>query len=131
VKELFAESEVGKSEVDEREVGKGDLFEGRSLICLKGELCLGQSAELKRELMDALERADGLLVDLSESTAIDITGIQILWALWLRAERLGKSCELLEPLPEPLLDTLRLAGFNGLPLPLYERHTATETMVSR
>lgn len=45
-----------------------------------GDVTIGQVAELKEQLVEALNEAERVIVDVSSATAIDVAGVQLLCA---------------------------------------------------
>lgn len=81
-------------------------------LVLEGELLIQRVAELKEELQKSLESVDDLLVNLAETTEIDLSAMQLLCAARRAAVRMNKELVLAGQLSK-VGDSLRLAGFSG------------------
>ncbi len=75
----------------------------------QGEMTIQRVVELRQELMQALERTDRLLIDLSEVTEIDPACLQLLCSGHRTATALNKELTLLGS--GRLGETLRHTGF--------------------
>lgn len=87
------------------------------VIALAGELCCEDAPQLKRVLLDALERTQRLELDLLNVTRLDTAGVQLLLMLHAEAQRRGKplawlGCSLAV---EEVLELLGLADALGRP----------------
>jgi len=92
---------------------------------IEGELSIYRATELKQTLMDALNGATSLEVDLHGVTEIDSAGVQLL--MLAKATAQSKSCELKlvhhSPAVLDVFELLDLAAHFGDPL-LIPSHTA-------
>ena len=91
---------------------------GATVLRLSGELTIYRAAELKPLLLQALDSAAQLEIDLSEVSEIDTSGVQLLMATKRRAQALGHELRLSAhsaPVVE-VLELLDLAAFFGDPL---------------
>jgi len=84
---------------------------GKQGLKLVGSMTIGQAAELKEVLLDALGAASELLVDLSGVTEIDLTGLQLLDASHRSAMANGKRFSINDGGNQSFLDTVASAGF--------------------
>lgn len=62
---------------------------GASVLCLSESVTIGDAAELKRLLLEALRAGQQVAVDLSGVTEVDISAIQLFLAARQAAERAG------------------------------------------
>lgn len=89
-----------------------------AVLRLSGELTIYRAAELKPQLLQALDGAAQLEIDLSEVTEIDTSGVQLLMTTKRRAQALGRElrlCAHSAPVVE-VFELLDLAAFFGDPL---------------
>lgn len=90
---------------------------------LDGELTIYRAAELKTELLQALDtHNEGLELDLAEVSELDIAGLQVLMLLKLTAQARGVPLRLMRHSPAVLdvFERLNLAAFFGDPLVIGE-----------
>jgi len=78
---------------------------------LTGSMTIGQAAELKEVLLEALGAASELLVDLSGVTEIDLTGLQLLDASHRSALANGKRFSINDGGNQSFRDAVDNAGF--------------------
>jgi anti-anti-sigma factor len=89
-----------------------------AVLRLNGELTIYRAAELKPLLLQALDSAAQLEIDLSDVTEIDTSGVQLLMATKRRAQALNRELRLSghsAPVVE-VFELLDLAAFFGDPL---------------
>jgi anti-anti-sigma factor len=76
---------------------------GKAQLAVAGELDLGTVAQLQREVQAALSGgARELVIDLSELTFMDSTGLRLFIAMYDDAAENGWTLQLLHPAEEPL-----------------------------
>ncbi|MCM5682951.1 STAS domain-containing protein [Schlegelella sp. S2-27] len=88
------------------------------VLRLDGELTICRAAELKPVLLDALQRASTLEIDLSSVSEMDSTGVQLLMLVKRHALSTGRELNLTghsKPVVE-VFELLDLAAFFGDPL---------------
>jgi len=85
-------------------------------VACSGELCLPRAEEFRDTLLAALDRAQPVVLDLSQTTETDLSTIQLILAARLSAERRGLSLRLTSPAGGPLAATLLAAGLTASPL---------------
>ena len=68
-------------------------------LVLDGELTIQVAAELRSTLLNSLEAADTIEIDLSAVSEMDTAGLQLLLALREQAGELGRTVLLLNPSP--------------------------------
>lgn len=78
------------------------------VLHLEGDVDLQVSAQLRRVLLDTLQRGRDILVDLQAVTYIDSSGIASLIEALQRARRDGRRFALAR-VPEPAMRVLRIA----------------------
>jgi anti-anti-sigma regulatory factor len=95
------------------------IYEGRSrcVIRLDGDIDIGCSDELKKILIEAISTRKELQMDLSRATDLDITAIQLLWAVTQEAARAGAKVGVIGHLPESVSRSFSDAGFEKFPIP--------------
>ena len=96
--------------------GKGKHKTGRAVIT--GALTIYDAAEGKQTLLEALDAASQLEINLSAVTEMDTAGVQLLVMLKRAAARAEKQVHLVAHSPASLevLDQYNLAGYFGDPL---------------
>ena len=97
------------------------------ILDLKGKLVRGDGDELLREEVDRLlaERQSKLLINLSDVSFLDSSGIGELVASKKVADQLGTALKLMQ-LPDRVQHTLKLS----LILPLFETHASEEAALA-
>jgi len=93
-----------------------DRSEAPATLRLEGSLTIGEAAELKAALLEALGRGGALRISLAGLTTLDVTAIQLLFAAEQAARRADRAWGLAEPMPENLRAMVLEAGFGRLPL---------------
>lgn len=90
------------------------------------ELTIYHAAELKAEILAALEGAWELELDLSQVGEMDMAGLQILILAKREVARRGKSMHIVEhsPAVREVIDFLNLAAYFGDPLVILADETA-------
>lgn len=78
---------------------------------LSGEMRIAQAAALKEALLEALESAEVVRIDLSGVTSIDLTGLQILCAAHQGAQKTGKGFSVNHGSNDVYMATVANAGF--------------------
>jgi anti-sigma B factor antagonist len=98
-----------------------------AILDLKGKLVRGDGDELLHEAMDQLlaERSPKILINLSDISFLDSSGIGELVASKKVADQLGTSLKLMQ-LPDRVQHTLKLS----LILPLFETHPSEEAALA-
>lgn len=86
--------------------------EKTSCVRLKGSVDISSAEELKKTLVDALKAGDEIRVMLGETTYLDVTAVQLLWAAKQEAGRMGVRWIFGDALPEPVGANLVEAGFD-------------------
>jgi anti-sigma B factor antagonist len=89
-----------------------------AVLRLNGELTIYRAAEMKPALLEALDRAARLDIDLSDVTEIDTSGVQLLMAAKRRAQALKRELRFIGHSPAVLevFELLDLAAYFGDPL---------------
>lgn len=82
------------------------------VVLLEGELVLGQIKDVKNELLGAISQHDYLKIILLEVINVDLSFVQLLYAIRKSASLLGKQVSYDIDLPEDLRNLLANAGFN-------------------
>ena len=82
-------------------------------IRLEGECGMAGVAELKAALVEALESGKALELDLSDASEIDLSTLQLLWAVGQAAGSGGQS--FVSRAPESFGTVARCAGFESFP----------------
>ena len=87
-------------------------------LCLAKDLTIYHALEQKQELLDALNSADDLELDLSQVGEIDTAGLQLLILLKKEAQRAGKSVRIVghSQAVSSVIDFCNLAAEFGDPL---------------
>jgi anti-anti-sigma regulatory factor len=85
--------------------------EATNVIRLEGSIGIDSAAELKKLLILALESGKKVRVSLERATDLDVTAVQLLWAVWGHAKRSQVELALTEAAPEGISMALADAGF--------------------
>ncbi len=91
--------------------------EESSLVRLVGVIDISCAAELKTLLLQALGSGNEVRVSLDQTSYLDVTAIQLLWAATREANRAGARFVLKGEVPEPVSIALCAAGFPEFPVP--------------
>lgn len=86
---------------------------GRCQIQPEGTIDISCAAELKACMLDALETGQEICVSLAGVTELDVTAVQLLWALEQAAKQRELGFSITEP-PEPVCRLLEEAGLESL-----------------
>ena len=81
------------------------------ILRLEGDITIRFADELKGALSRGLSSVDKLFVDPSNVTDIDLSGIQLLCAAHRAATIMGKSFQLVDPVPSGFRGFVVSAGF--------------------
>ena len=81
-------------------------------LTLQGDVTIQQVAELKQALVEAIENASRLTVDVSSATAVDVAGVQLLCACHRFTTASGKQMSLRLGNNKRFADFLRETGFH-------------------
>ena len=87
-----------------------------STIRLDGTVDISSAAELKTQLLQALDSGKAVRVSLEAATYLDVTAIELLWAAEREATKRGAGFTLAEPVPEGVSAALLDAGFEKFPV---------------
>jgi anti-anti-sigma factor len=87
-----------------------DQSNSPSLINLEGEINIRCAAELKELLLQALTREGALHIDLSATTEVDITTLQLLWTAQREAREAGKEFLLNGPISKTVATAIKHSG---------------------
>ena len=88
-----------------------DPVADRRTLRLSGPITIGEAAGFREALLDALNEASVLRLDLSGVTGVDLNGLQILCAAHQSAERIGKRFEIVGERSEIFRKVSADAGF--------------------
>lgn len=86
------------------------------LIRFEGVVDVGCAAELKELLMENLKSGSAVFVSFESATGLDITAVQLLWAAWREAKRVGVEFGLKGQTPEAVRCALAEAGIEEFPV---------------
>lgn len=81
------------------------------IVKLTGEVTIAQAAPLRDALLGALAEADDLQLDLSELSAVDLSGLQLLCAAHRSARTRGKNLQVIDGGNGIFREAARAAGF--------------------
>jgi anti-anti-sigma factor len=87
----------------------------------EGSIDIAVAAELKDSLQEAIALGKPVELNLSDSTYMDITALQLFWAAVQSAKGSGTSFTVSGKVPEEIAVVLREAGFDEFPVPTAER----------
>ncbi|MBW7900867.1 MAG: STAS domain-containing protein [Rhodocyclaceae bacterium] len=87
-------------------------------LCITEDLTIYHAMEQKQQLMNALEAAEALELDLSHVAEIDTAGLQLLMLAKREAGRLDRRMDIVahSPTVRETIDFCNLAGFFGDPV---------------
>ena len=88
-----------------------------TLIQLEGSIDIGCAAELKELLIEKLRSGSAVYVALESVTGLDITAVQLLWAVAREAQRAGVEFGFKGQTPEAVRCALADAGIGEFPDP--------------
>ncbi len=88
----------------------------QSVIRLEGAIGIAQAAELKSLLLDAIKGEKPIRLALEDVTHLDITAVQLLWAVEREARIAGLNLGCESEVGEPVRAALKGAGLDGFPL---------------
>jgi anti-anti-sigma regulatory factor len=88
--------------------------EDSSSIWLDGAIDSACAMDLKVAFLEAFNRGKKIRISLEETTDLDITAFQLLWAAEREATRLGLDFALEGELPEKARSGLAIVGLDGL-----------------
>jgi ABC-type transporter Mla MlaB component len=80
-------------------------------LVLKGDLILDRAAALKAEMQASLESAEQLQINLTETSAVDLSFLQLLCSAHRSAVQSNKSLRLTGQIPEDFYRKLQESGF--------------------
>jgi anti-anti-sigma factor len=86
------------------------------VIRLEGEIDIASARALKEALLEALTSDGESRISLAAVTGMDATAVELLWAAERDAKAAGVALALEGPVPKPLREALREAGFERFPL---------------
>jgi anti-anti-sigma regulatory factor len=81
----------------------------------EGEIGIAEALDLRKVLLEALASSGAMRISLEAATSMDVTAVQLLWALEREAKASGMDLTLEGPVPESLSRGLREAGFERFP----------------
>lgn len=90
---------------------KIELNDNSGILHMEGDLTVKQADDIKSALMRALDSVDMVIVDIKESSEIDLACLQLLCSVHRTATAMGKKIALSEHCPQPFKDISALAGF--------------------
>jgi ABC-type transporter Mla MlaB component len=90
------------------------VSEDSAKISLEGNLIVRDAAIIKSELLTILHTYNKADIYLQYITDIDVTGLQLLWALKKSADATGKRFQIIFENPGCLQDTITISGFTHL-----------------
>ena len=82
-------------------------------VRLSGDAGIAIACELKAALLDALASSTEITIDAAGVIALDITTLQLLWAVHHAASKAGTPLTLVKPVTEPVRQAMILAGMEG------------------
>jgi anti-sigma B factor antagonist len=87
-----------------------------SLIRLEGAIDIGNAAELKAALLQAIAAGNDLWVSVEAVSGLDVTAFQLLWAASREAKRSGVHLALADEIQEPVRKTFSEMGLDACAL---------------
>jgi anti-anti-sigma regulatory factor len=101
-----------KAHITTEALKPGDKTSGK--ILLEGELTLNNAGEIKTKLYEALKKYPLLKISVRNITAIDLSGIQLLYSLSKTAAEMKRSVTFEIALPPETAALFQKAGFGSL-----------------
>jgi anti-anti-sigma regulatory factor len=89
--------------------------EESSAISLAGTVDISAAAELKRALLECLDRGRPVRLSIGSDADLDVTALQLLWAVEREARARQVEFTLDGRLPDSVGAALKDAGFEGFP----------------
>ena len=81
------------------------------VLVLDGELAIQRAVALRESLMDRLLTGNAIDLDLSNVTAIDVSGLQLLCSMHRTARNAGGDIRIASPLSAAVAQMVESAGF--------------------
>lgn len=91
-----------------------DNDNGQSILRIEGELTLNTIEETLAEVKAIVDEHQNLLIELRQIDNLDLTGVQLLYAIKKTAEASKKTINYSIELPDELSTIINHAGFNDL-----------------
>ena len=85
-----------------------------SLIHLEGAVDIASAAEIKTAFLEALKTGGEIRISVDKATDLDVTAVQLLWAVKHEAKRLGVSFAIEGKPSETIQEFLSNVGLNDL-----------------
>lgn len=82
----------------------------------EGSVDVSQAAGLKKELVACMERGDEIRFNFEKAVQLDVTAVQLLWAVSLEAQRRQIHTSIEGEVPRTILFSLSEAGFEQFPI---------------
>jgi anti-anti-sigma regulatory factor len=89
-----------------------EMSEDRCLVRLAAAVTVSSAAELHKVLIAAIDSGRSIVIDLTETTELDISGIQLLYAARQAAEQAGLSISAPKTPPRQVADAFLEAGLD-------------------
>jgi ABC-type transporter Mla MlaB component len=106
-------------EKKEQEMGVTlEQSETLNLLRLEGAVGIGDAAEFKGLLENALGTGCPVNVSLAGASNLDVTAVQLLWAAQHKAQGAGVGFSLLDSMPESVLTAFSEAGLQPFIFPV-------------
>ncbi len=85
---------------------------GTGKLILDGDMTVQRAGELKAALIEALDKANSVVIDLENITDADLSCLQLLCSAHRTALKTNKSVSLSEKAPQFFWDTVKKAGYS-------------------
>ena len=92
-----------------------DQYEASCRIRLEGEINISSAAELKKLLLEALSSGKEIRLDMERATELDVTALQLVWAVEREAKASGVTFVRVVP-PQVIAVACGEAGFEMFPI---------------
>jgi anti-anti-sigma regulatory factor len=86
------------------------ITDGRADVVVKGKCTVAQAAEFKDALMAAVEGARKVALDFSEATSVDLSALQLIYAVHRRAQSADVDLDF-SAVTEDVVSTIEELGF--------------------
>lgn len=90
--------------------------EAGNTVTFEGAVDISSAADLRKLLLQALDSGKEIRISLADATALDVTAVQLLWAIEREVKLAGIGFALVGQVPESISSALVYAGFEKFPV---------------
>jgi anti-anti-sigma regulatory factor len=91
----------------EFKIGEG----GTGVLILEGDMTIQRAGELKQSLIESLDKATHLIIDVEKITEVDLSCLQLFCSAHRTSLKVNKTISLGENIPAIFWDTVKKAGY--------------------